>query len=377
MAQADWTVHNADGRRRVIVTKGLPGTRWLDLLTGAGCRVEVSQSARVLGREELAVRIGERCDAVIGQLTEDWDAGLFDVLAAAAGRIYANYAVGYDNVDVDAATERGIAVANTPGVLTETTAEMAVALTFAVARRIVEADRYVREGRFESWLPTLFIGQRLCRRTVGVIGAGRIGSAYARMMVEGHKMDLVYYDIFRNEHLEQAVAAYSELLAARGEDPVSCRRADTVEEVLATADVVSLHTVLDDTTTHLIDAARLAMMKDNAMLVNTSRGPIIDEAALVDHCREHPHFLAGIDVFEHEPSLTPGIRDLDNIVVTPHIASASQWTRRGMATLAALNIIAVLHGLPVWRDDDVLPFLSDDPPDAAPSVVNATELGLD
>jgi hydroxypyruvate reductase 1 len=290
--------------------------------------------------------------------------------------VVSNYAVGFDNVDVPACAKRGIAVGNTPGVLTETTAEMAVALTFSAGRRVAEADRFMRAGKFKGWLPTMFLGQRFHGGTVGIIGAGRIGSAYGRMMVEGHKMHLVYHDLHPNHALEQFVADYSALLVARGEDPVTCRRLDTVEDVLAEADVVSLHTVLNETTRHLVNAERLAVMKPDAILVNSSRGPVIDEAALVEHCRTHPHFRAGLDVFEEEPAMKPGLSGLDNVVIVPHIASATTWTRQGMATLAGANVAGILAGHQLWESDDVLPFLSGDLVAATPSIVNAVELGL-
>ena len=376
MAGTDWTEHNPGGGRRVVVTKQLPGERWLDILVAAGCAVEVSQSEAVLTTDEIAQRIGTRCDGVIGQLTEDWNEEMFGVLAAAGGRAYSNYAVGYNNVDVAGATKHGIPVGNTPGVLTETTAEMAVALTFSAGRRIAEGDRFMRAGEFHGWLPQMFLGKRFNGGTVGIIGCGRIGAAYGRMMVEGFKMNLVYYDPYRNQALESFVADYSALLGEHGESPVSCRRLETVEDVLREADVVSLHTVLDETTHHLINAERLALMKDNAILVNTSRGPVVDEEALVEHCRAHPDFTAGLDVFEEEPAMKPGLAGLDNVVIVPHIASATVWTRRGMATLAAANVAATLQGFPVWTGDDVMPFLDGDVPQAAPSIVNAAELGL-
>jgi hydroxypyruvate reductase 1 len=372
----EWRIHNQGGSRRVIVTKELPGTRWLELLEIAACSVEVCLSPDVLTVDEIAERIGDRCDGAIGQLTEDWGDALFSALSAAGGTAYSNCAVGYNNVDVGAATRHGIPVGNTPGVLTETTAEMAVALTFAAGRRIAEADRFMRAGRYHGWLPTMFLGQRFVGKTVGIIGAGRIGSAYGRMMVEGHKMDLVYYDLHANEELERYVADYSTFLQSHGEEPVSCRRLDTVEDVLREADVVSLHTVLDDTTRHLINAPRLALMKPDAILVNSSRGPVVDEAALVEHCRTHPDFRAGLDVFEDEPDMKPGLADLDNVVVVPHIASATVWTREGMATLAAANVAAILQGYPVWKDPDITSFLSGEAPKAAPSIVNAADLGL-
>ncbi|MGZ5384055.1 MAG: NAD(P)-dependent oxidoreductase, partial [Acidimicrobiia bacterium] len=274
---------------------------------------------------------------------------------------------------VAAATANGIAVGNTPGVLTETTAEMAVALTFAAGRRVTEADRFMRGGHYQGWLPTMFLGQRLVGKTVGVIGAGRIGSAYARMMVEGHKMHLVYYDVYPNEALEQYVADYSAFLVEHGEAPLTCRRQDSVLDVLRQADVVSLHTVLDDATHHLIDAEALAAMKPDAVLVNSSRGPVIDETALVEHCRANPEFRVGLDVFEDEPAMKPGLADLDNVVVVPHIASATVWTREGMSSLAAANVAAILSGYPVWGSDDITPFLSGEVPKAAPSIVNAAD----
>ncbi len=367
---------NPDGGRRVIVTKDLPGDRWIEILVAAGCRVEICTQTAALPVDALRGMIGSRCDGAIGQLTEAWGEDLFSALARAGGRVYSNYAVGFNNIDLAAATRHGIAVGNTPGVLTEATAEMAVALTFAAARRIGEAERFLRAGRFDGWRPDLFLGELLWRKTVGVVGAGRIGTAYARMMMEGHKTDILYYSPHRNPALEDFAAAYSQFLAARHEPPVACRRSETLEELLRGADCVSLHTALNESTHHLIDARRLAQMKPAAILVNTSRGPVIDEAALVDHCRRQPAFRAGLDVFEQEPALAPGLADLDNVVVVPHIASATRWTRQGMATLAAANVAAVLSGHPVWNRPDIGPFLSSDPPRAAPSILNAEALEI-
>ena len=377
MQSDNWRIANPDGAQRVIVTKALPGGRWIEILAAAGCRVEVCTATAVLTVGEIRDAIGARCHGAIGQLTEPWGEELFGALKAAGGRAYSNYAVGYNNIDLAAATRSGIPVGNTPGVLTETTAEMAVALTFAAARRTGEAERFLRAGNYHGWLPDLFLGQLLWRRTVGIIGAGRIGAAYARMMMEGHKTDILYYDLGPNLELEGFAAAYSRFLADRLEPPVVCRRTETVEALLGEADCVSIHTVLDDTTRHLIDAPRLARMKPGAVLVNTSRGPVIDEAALVDHCRSHPDFRAGLDVFENEPALAPGLADLDNVVIVPHIASATGWTRQGMAMLAARNVAAMMMGYPAWNRPDITPFLGADPPPAAPSILNAEALGID
>ncbi len=367
---------NPNGTRRVVVTKPLPGTHWLDLLQAAGCRIEIAQGDGILPKHQIISLVGERCDGVIGQLTETWDAEMLAALKRAGGRVYSNYAVGTNNIDLQAATALGIPVGNTPGVLTETTAEIAVALTFAAARRIVEADHFLRVGNFHGWLPTLFLGQLLYGKTIGVIGAGRIGSAYARMMVEGHKMNLVYFNRRPNQELEDFVRAYGGFLEGRGEKPVTCRRMESVEELLQEADVVSLHTPFHADTRHLIDAERLKIMKADAILVNTSRGPVVNEAALVAHCQSNPDFRAGLDVFEEEPDMKPGLAELDNVVIVPHIASATKWTREGMASLAACNLIAMLEGHPVSTTGDVHPYLLGTPPKSAPSIVNAQELGL-
>ena len=377
MSRLEWRTFNPDGSRRVVVTKELPGERWLKVLKAADCRVEICTSDAVLGVTEIKKAIGKSCLAAIGQLTEDWGDELFGALKSAGGIAYSNYAVGFNNIDLDAATKHSIPVGNTPGVLTETTAEMAVALTFAIARRTGEAERFMRAGSYHGWLPTLFVGELLQGKTVGIIGAGRIGSAYGKMMVEGHKMDLVYFDLYQNKELEDYISSYSQFLVSRGERAVSCQRAETVEDLLQISDCVSIHTVLDDTTHHLINSERLGLMKANAMLINTSRGPVIEETALVKHCQENPSFRAGLDVFENEPDMAHGLADLDNVVIVPHIASATLWTRSGMATMAASNVAGLLMGYPVWNKPEVLMFLEEGAPKAAPSILNAKELKLD
>lgn len=364
----------------MLVTKQLPGDRWKQILVSAGCRVEICNAPQtILDNSAIKSLMGSKCDGVIGQLTEDWGSELFEALKNAGGQAYSNYAVGYNNVVVPEATKRGIPVGNTPGVLTETTAELAAALTMAAARRVVEGDNFMRAGKYEGWLPTLFVGNLLQGKTVGIVGAGRIGTAYARMMVEGHKMNLVYYDPYPNAFLEEYVKDYSKLVESKGEKKIEVTRCDTVEDVLKTADVVSLHCNLDESTKHLINKERLNMMKPDAVLVNAARGPVIDENALVTHLKAHPEFRAGLDVFEDEPLMKPGLAECENAVVVPHIASATFWTRSGMATLAASNVASILQGHPVWNKPEVLSFV-DGPlesiPKAAPSIVNAKELGL-
>mmetsp|Transcript_10877 Transcript_10877/g.28591 ORF Transcript_10877/g.28591 Transcript_10877/m.28591 type:complete len:412 (-) Transcript_10877:1678-2913(-) len=372
--------HNPSGRFRVLVTKPLVGDTWLNLLTTVyHCRVDQVTSTTALTAAQLKSLFLPKVDAVVGQLTEPWTPDLFAALAAAGGVAYSNVAVGYDNVDVAGATRVGIAVGNTPGVLTEATAEMAVSLVMACARRVVEADAFMRQGKYELWLPNLFIGKLLSGKTVGVIGAGRIGSTAAIMLARGFRMDVMYYDKYPSKKLEDTIRSFSEHLVANGEKGVSITRVGTPEEILEQCDVVSLHPNLDKSTHHLINKDRLALMKRDAILVNCARGPIVNEVDLVQHCRENPEFFAGLDVFEDEPLMKPGLKDLDNVVIVPHIASATFWTRSGMSILAAANVGAILHKDPVWASPDVSKFLdvpAESIPRAAPSIVNRKELNL-
>ncbi|KAJ0969924.1 hypothetical protein J5N97_022801 [Dioscorea zingiberensis] len=361
-------VWNPSGKYRVVSTKSMPGTRWINLLTAQDCRVEIcTEKKTILSVEDILALIGDRCDGVIGQLTEDWGEVLFSALKRAGGTAFSNMAVGYNNVDVSAANKYGVAVGNTPVILTETTAELAAALSLAAARRIVEADQFMRAGN-------LLKGQ-----TVGVIGAGRIGSAYARMMVPMILSNHVSVINQKQLRLEKFVTAYGQFLKANGEQPVTWKRAATMVDVLREADVISLHPILDKTTYHLINKDSLAIMKKEAILVNASRGPVIDEAALVEHLKANPMFRVGLDVFEDEPFMKPGLAEQKNAVIVPHIASASKWTREGMATLAALNVLGKIKGYPIWSDPNRVDVFLDEkspPPSACPSIVNAKHLGL-
>ncbi len=361
-----WTQENEAGLYLVVVTRRLPGALWKTILVNAGFRIDEWTGPGSPGDEDLAEALRDGCDAVIGQLTEVWDENRLSALHAAGGRVYSNYAVGYNNVDVDAASRLGIAVTNTPGVLTEATAELAVALTLAAARRITEGDRMVREGRFTGWAPDLLLGTELRGKTLGLVGPGRIGSAYARIMVAAFGMDLVYHGPSGKPELETRIAEMH-----RGSStPALCRHEPDLDALLRVAHVVSLHPPLTAETRHLVNAARLSLMKPDAILVNVSRGPVMDEAALVSHCREHSEFRAALDVFEDEPQLKPGLAEQPNVVLAPHVGSASTWTREAMSVLAARNTVGVIEGYPLWSDDDFEPLLVENAPRAIPSVIN-------
>lgn len=263
-------------------------------------------------------------DALLCLLTDSVDADL--ISAAPRLRVISNYAVGYNNIDVEFATRRGIAVCNTPGVLTESTADLAWALIMSCARRIVESDRFVREGRFSGWEPLLFLGNDIHAKTLGIVGMGRIGQAVAKR-ASGFEMRVLYHDPSADTHAL----------------PPSWQAAE-LSYLLQNSDFVSLHAPLTPQTRHLIGAEQLALMKPSAVLINTARGPIIDESALIAALKERRIAAAGLDVFEAEPHIPPELLELDNAVLLPHIGSASVETRTRMGLLAAENAIAVVTG---------------------------------
>lgn len=307
----------------VYVTRPLPEPGVTSLIE-AGYVVDQHEVDASPAREDLLAHVAGK-DALLSLLTERIDAEVMD--AAGGLRIIANLAVGYDNIDVPAATERGIVVTNTPDVLTEATADLAWALLLAAARRIVEGDTLVRSGGWSGWSPTQMLGAPVHGRTLGIIGLGKIGTAVARR-AGGFGMTVLYHNRSRNQRAEDAVgAAYVEL-----------------DELFARSDFLSLHAPSTDENHHLIDAGALAAMKPSAVLVNTSRGPLVDEAALVDALRDGGIAAAGLDVFEREPALEPGLADLDNVVILPHIGSATTEARGAMAQLCCDNILAVLRG---------------------------------
>lgn len=310
-------------KHRVLVTGMIPEPA-IDLLK-KNCDVEVNTEGRVLSKEELISRVKGK-DAVLCLLTDTIDDEVFQVSFPKC-RIFANYAVGYNNIDVEAATRRKIVITNTPGVLTDATADLAWALLFSVARRVVEADRFTRDGKFRGWLPDLFLGMEITGKTLGVVGAGRIGSNFARK-AKCFSMRILYYDKKRNYQLEQDTRALFVDL----------------ETLLKESDFISLHVPLLPETRHLIGERELALMKKTAILINTSRGPVVDEKALANALKEKKIWGAGLDVYENEPVIEPELISLDNVVLLPHIASATFETRTKIGIMAAENILAFFRG---------------------------------
>jgi glyoxylate reductase len=309
---------------RVVVTGRIPEAA-LEKLR-AEHEVDAWAGPESISREELLRRVAG-ADAVVSLLTERIDAELLDA-AGPQLKVVANVAVGYDNINVPACTERGVVATNTPGVLIDATADIALSLILMATRRLGEGERLIRSGEAWKWGMFFLLGSSLKGKTLGVVGMGGIGQATARR-AKAFGMEIVYQS--RSE-IDPAVA--SELGA---------RRVD-LDELLAVSDVVSLHCPYGPATHHLIGAEQLAAMKDSAFLVNTARGPIVDEAALAAALRDGIIAGAGLDVYEQEPTLDPGLLDLDNVVLLPHLGSATVETRTAMAMLAADNALAVLSG---------------------------------
>lgn len=297
--------------------------------------LDVYEGGEFLTKEEMMNRVKD-ADAVITQLRDPVDKEFID--AGKKLKIIANYAVGFNNIDVEYAKSKRIYVTNTPGVLTEATADIAWALILAVARKIIPADKFVREGKFKGWKPKLFLGYEIYGKILGIIGMGRIGQAVARRAT-GFGMKILYHNRKRlPDKVEKLYnATYVDL-----------------ETLLKTSDFISVNVPLTDETYHLLDEKRLHLLKPNAILVNTARGPVVDEKALYKLLKEGKIAGAGFDVYENEPLLTPGLEKLDNVVLLPHIGSATFETRSKMSIMVAENVIDALEGRKpknlVWND---------------------------
>ena len=313
---------------KIFVTRPIPEAG-IKALRSKGYEVVVNEKAenRAATKEELLEGI-KGADAILSILTEKIDAEVMDA-GLPTLKIIANYAVGFDNIDLEAAKKNGLMVTNTPGVLTDTVAEHTFALMLSIAHRISEADRFTRAGRYKAWGPNLLLGTDISGKTLGIVGLGRIGSRVAHHAFNGFEMKILYNDVKPNSEFEKEFGA---------------QYVEKLDDLLPHCDFVSIHVPLLDSTRHLINDARLKIMKRSAYLINTSRGPIIDEKALANALTQGFIRGAAIDVFEFEPEIVPELKTLDNVIITPHIASATEETRNKMAEMAAQNIIDALEG---------------------------------
>jgi len=307
----------------VLVTGNLPDSE-IDRIAEEH-RVQAHRRDCPMERPFLLESIGDK-QGLLSMITDAVDSELLD--RAPELKIIANFGVGYNNIDVPAATRRGILVANTPGVLTDTTADLTMALILGVARRVVEGDRRTRQGRFRFWAPFHFLGHEITAKTLGIVGMGRIGRAVARRAA-GFSMRVLYHNRRR--------------LAVEEEQVLQVQYAE-LKTLLQEADFITLHTPLTPQTRHLIGFRELDWMKSDAFLINTARGAVVDEQALLEALEQGRIGGAGLDVYEYEPAVTPGLERLDNVVLLPHVGSATVETRRRMAAMAVDNLLAGLKG---------------------------------
>jgi glyoxylate reductase len=318
-----------DEPRRVFVTREIPAASLRRLAEGLpGARIDVHRGPDGLSPGELT-RVARGADALVCTLADRIDAALLEALAPPL-RVVATFAVGYENIDLDAARRLGVHVANTPGVLTDATAEIAVALALACARRVAEGDRFVRAGRFVGWGPVAHLGHAIYGSSVGIVGAGRIGFRVAATLRRGFDCEILVHSRRAPEQPD-----WQRELGARFM---------SLDELLERSDIVSLHCPLSPETRHLIDARALARMKQSAVLVNTARGAIVDETALVAALRAGAIAAAGLDVYEGEPRMAPGLAELENAVLLPHVGSATHAAREAMGRLCADAVITELSG---------------------------------
>jgi len=323
------------GKPKVFITRRIP-TAGLDRIRQQ-CDAEIWPEQMPPPYDLIRQKIAD-CDGLVSLLTDRIDAALMD--AAPRLKVVSNYAVGFNNIDVAAATERGIAVGNTPGVLTDATADMAFCLLIAAARRLIESAEYAQAGQWKTWEPLGHLGQDLAGRTLGIVGMGRIGYALARRCHFGWDMQVLYHDTYRNE---------------KAETELDARQVD-FDTLLAQSDFVSVHTDLNETTRGLFNAETFRKMKPTAVFVNTARGPIVVEKDLIAALKSDVIFAAGLDVTDPEPpDPRSELLHMPNLIVAPHIASATVGTRNAMAEICANNLLAGLSGqpLPAWVNPDV------------------------
>ncbi len=308
---------------KVFITRKIPKVAE-ELFRENGIGVKSFNDNRPITQEEI-IRECENVDGIISLLTDRFDKAVLSALNRC--RVIANYAVGFNNIDIHYAKEKGIVVTNTPDILTDATADLAFTLLMTCARRALEGDRMVREGKFTGWEPELLLGMELRGKTIGIVGAGRIGQATAER-AKAFGMDILYYSKSKKEDFEQRLGAEK----------------STLENLLKKSDVVSLHLPLNEMTNKLLSSDKLELMKRDSILINTARGEIIDEDYLIEMLKTNRIASAGLDVYENEPNVKEGFLSLKNVVLFPHLGSATVEARDEMATLSAKNVINVLKG---------------------------------
>ncbi len=319
-------------QNRIYVTREIPKIG-IDMLKEKGYEVVIGKDKKPLSQNKIikilkdAEKRGKPYNILLTLLTDKIDKKVFS--HAPSLKMVSNYAIGYDNIDIRSACEYGIMVTNTPGDYMDSIAEHTVAMTLSLCNRIAEADHFVRRGRYKGFDPMLMIGHDVSEKVIGIVGAGRIGERAAYTFNKGFGCSIIYFDHNRNENIEKDCNA---------------KRIDKLDDLIKQSDIISLHVPLNENTYHMVDREFIEKMKDDAFLINTARGPVIDEKYLLKALKTGKLAGAGLDVFEFEPKVTKGLTKLGNVILTPHIASASVRARNIMSKLAAQNIIDFIEG---------------------------------
>lgn len=325
-------------QNRIYVTREIPEIG-IKMLKEKGYEVTVGEEKKPLSQKDIikilhkAEKKGEPYNILLTLLTDKIDKTVFDI--APSLKMVSNYAIGYDNVDVKEACTRGIMVTNTPGDYIGSIAEHVVSMTLSLCNRIAEADHFVRRGKYKGWDPMLMIGHDVSEKTIGIVGAGRIGEKVSYTFNKGFGCKIVYFDQHKNENIERDCGAV---------------KIETMDDLIKQSDIISLHVPLNDQTHHMVNEDFISKMKPDSFIINTSRGPVIDEKYLYQALKENKIAGAGLDVFEFEPKVVKGLTKLGNVILTPHIASASIKARDIMARVAAQNIIDFVEGREVVND---------------------------
>lgn len=314
--------------KKIFITRQIP-ENGVNILKEKGYDITIGKSKTPLTQKDLIDEIKkENYDAIVTLLTDKIDSVVFDNIPSST-KLFANCTIGFDNIDLIEATKRGLTVTNASGDYVDGIAEHTIGLILALMAKLVEADTFMREGKYKGWDPMLFIGDKLGGKTVAIIGTGKIGEQVARKLYNGFGVKIIYYDVTKNERIEKDCNA---------------KFVNSVDEALSLADVVSIHVPLLPSTHHLINKENINKMKPGAYLINISRGPVVDEVALVEALKQGKIRGAGLDVYEFEPNLTEGLIQLQNTILSPHIASSQIEAREEMSKIVAENIIDFFEG---------------------------------
>ncbi|MBN2725615.1 MAG: D-glycerate dehydrogenase [Deltaproteobacteria bacterium] len=362
-------ITQGDGKNSVISVSSLSTNEWVDIFIKNNFTVTYPSEDHSIEESDFFEELEKGAFGVISMLSWKWDKAAIKKLSLAGVKILCNYAVGVNNIDLEAARMEGIQVGNTPDVLTQATAELAMTLTNACARKVTMGDSYVRNGKFHGWAPDLMLGMELQGKTLGIIGPGRIGTSFAVKMAAAYSMNCCYFARSEPHSLISEFKILNKWNELRGTTPLECKKSNSVIDLIKTCDVISIFVSLNKETNHLIGRDELSSMRKNSIIINVSRGQVINEKELVKHLQKRVDVTAGLDVYEREPVLENMLKELPNAVLLPHLGSATREARRNMEIITSLNIINFKKGFPQWTGNSIMPFITNQDLPYVPSIL--------